>query len=110
MPLCVGINGSADTYDVNESTGTYKTKVLNNKNEEILTGYDQIEALVNADKNDNTWYEENVLRVKKDNQYGLIDLNGKELLQAEYDEITVLNGLENSIIIKKLEKNIIIYK
>lgn len=92
------------TYDVNENTGTYKTKALNNKNEEILTGYDQIEALVNADKNDNTWYEENVLRVKKNNQYGLIDLNGKELLPTEYDQITVLNGLENSIIIKKGDK------
>ena len=89
------------TYNVNEETGTYQTKAINNKNEEILTGYDQIEALVNIDKNENVWYEENVLRVKKENKYGLIDLNGKELLPIEYDEITVLAGIENSLIIKK---------
>lgn len=89
------------TYNVNEENGTYQTKAINNKNEEILTGYEQIEALDNMDKNNNVWYEENVLRVKKDGKYGLIDLLGKELLPAEYDEITVLDGIENSIIIKK---------
>ena len=89
------------TYNIDEQTGTYQTKAINSKNEEILTGYEQIEALENIDKNDNVWYEEKVLRIKKNGKYGLIDLNGKELLPAEYDEITVLEGMENSIIIKK---------
>lgn len=89
------------TYNVNEETGTYQTKAINSKNEEILTGYEQIEALENMDENGNVWYEENILRVKKNGKYGLIDLNGKELLSTEYDEITVLDGIENSIIIKK---------
>ena len=92
------------TYNVNEETGTYKTKAVNSKNEEILTGYDQIEALDNMDKNSNVWYEENVLKVEKNGKFGLIDLLGKELLPVEYDEITVLNGIENSIIIKKDNK------
>lgn len=92
------------TYNVNEETGTYQTKAINSKNEEILTGYDQIEALDNMDENSNVWYEENVLRVEKDGKYGLIDLLGKELLPIEYDEITVLEGIENSIIIKKDNK------
>jgi len=89
------------TYNINEQTGTYQTKAINSKNEEILTGYDQIEVLQNIDENDNVWYEENILRTKKANKYGLIDLNGKELLPAEYDEITVLEGIKNSILIKK---------
>lgn len=88
-------------YNVNEETGTYQTKAINSKDETILTGYEQIEALDNIDKNSNVWYEENVLRIKKNGKYGLIDLNGKELLPAEYDEITVLEGVENSLIIKK---------
>ena len=88
-------------YNVNEETGTYQTKAINSKDETILTGYEQIEALDNIDKNSNVWYEENVLRVKKNGKYGLIDLNGKVLLPAEYDEITVLEGIENSLIIKK---------
>ncbi len=89
------------TYNINEQTGDYKTKALNGKNEEILTGYEQIEALENIDENDNVWYEKNILRIKKNGKYGLVDLNGKEILPAEYDEITVLEGIENSIIIKK---------
>ena len=92
------------TYNVNEEKGTYKTKAVNSKNEEILTGYDQIEALDNMDKNSNVWYEESVLKVEKNGKFGLIDLLGKELLPVEYDEITVLNGIENSIIIKKDNK------
>lgn len=89
------------TYNVNEETGTYKTKAINSKDQEILTGYDQIEVIQNIDQNDNVWYEENILKIQKNGKYGLIDLNGKELLPAEYEEITVLKGIENSIIIKK---------
>ena len=43
------------TYNINEDAGTYQTKALNSKNEEILTGYEQIEALENIDENDNVW-------------------------------------------------------
>ena len=91
-------------YNVNEETGEYKTKAINSKNEEILTGYEQIEILENIDNNDNVWYEENILRVKKNGKYGLIDLNGKEILPIQYDEITLLKGLENSILIRENEK------
>ena len=89
------------TYDIDEQTGTYKTKAINSKNEEIFTAYEQVEAIDNIDKNNNLWYEKNILKVSKNGKYGLIDLNGKELLPIEYAEITVLDGMENSIIIKK---------
>lgn len=96
------------TYNINEETGEYSTKALNSKNEEIFTDYEQIEAIENIDKNDNIWYEENILRVKKNGKYGLIDLNGKELLPCEYDEIKALEGIENSIVIIKDNKQGII--
>lgn len=89
------------TYDLNNETGEYKTKALNSKNEEIFTEYSQIEAIENIDKNNNLWYEENVLKVKKDEKYGLIDLSGKEILPCEYENITVVAGVKNSIKIKK---------
>ena len=89
------------TYNINEQTGEYKTKAINSKNEEIFTGYERIEALENIDENDNVWYEKNILRVKKNGKYGLIDFNGKELIPAEYDEIALLEGISNSFIIKK---------
>lgn len=89
------------TYNVNEETGEYKTKAINSKNEEIFTKYEQIEALENIDETGILWYEENVLKVKQNEKYGLIDLNGKELLPCEYEEIEPLKGIENSLIIKK---------
>lgn len=89
------------TYDVNDETGEYKTKVLNSKNEEIFTEYSKIEALDNYDKNNNVWYEKNLLKVKKDEKYGLIDLLGNEVLPIEYDNISTLKGVENSILVQK---------
>ncbi len=89
------------TYDVDYDTGTYKTKALNSKNEEIFTEYEQIEAIQNQDKNNNLWYESNILKIKKEGKYGLIDLTGKELLPAEYDSIIGLEGIENAIKVSK---------
>ena len=92
------------TYDVDYESGTYKTKALNKKNEEIFTEYSKIEALENNDENNNMWYEDSVLRVEKDGKYGLIDLTGKKILDTQYEDITALEGIKNSIKIKDNEK------
>lgn len=89
------------TYDVNYATGEYKTKALNSKNEEIFTQYEQIEALENYDSNQSVYYENNAIKVKKDGKYGIINIDGKEILACEYDEIKTLKGLENSILVYK---------
>ena len=89
------------TYDVNYETGEFKTKVLNEKNEEIFTGYDKIEPLSNLDKNKKLFYENDALRIQKNGKYGLINLLGKEILPAEYDEITAISQIENSFKIEK---------
>ena len=88
-------------YDVNYETGEYKTKVLNSKNEEILKQYEQIEAISNKDTNNNIWYEDNVLKVKKDGKYGIINLSGKELTSFEYDEIQAVEGIRNALKVTK---------
>ena len=89
------------TYDINEEDGTYKTKVVNKNNEQILTNYDKVEALENYDSAENVWYEKNVLKVQKDGKWGLIDTNGKEISEIIYDSIKTLKGIENSIIVEK---------
>ena len=89
------------TYDINYADGTYKTKALNSKNEEIFTEYSQIEAIPNKDKNDNLWYEDNVLKVQKDGKYGIINLSGKKLTETEYEEITAIENIENALKVKK---------
>lgn len=89
------------TYDVNYDDGTYKTKALNSKNEEIFTGNEQIEAVSSVDENGNLTYNPNVLKIQKGGKYGLVNLEGKEILSCEYDEITLLPGVENAILISK---------
>lgn len=89
------------TYDVNYETGDYKTKALNVKNQEIFKDYEQVEAIQNNNLADGLWYENNVLRVKKGEKYGLINLDGKEILAADYEGITAINGIKNSLKTKK---------
>jgi len=80
---------------------TYKTIVLDEKNNTLFTEYDLVEAIDNYDENNNLWYEENVLKVKKDGKYGLIDYTGKKLLECIYDDLYSLKGTSNSLVIKK---------
>ena len=103
MPIVV--DSSKDvflcTYDINEEDGSYKTKAINKQNEEILTGYDLIEAIENFDDAENIWYEQNALRVQKDGKWGLISLDGSTLSEIIYDKIYALRGVQNSIIVEK---------
>ena len=98
------------TYDVNEKNGEYKTKVINKENKEIYTGYDKIEPLENYDSSGNAWYETDILRVQKDGKYGLIDVDGKQILSIDYEKVETLKGLENSILITKNGKTGLVNK
>ena len=89
------------TYDVNYETGEYKTKALNAKNEEIFTDYEQIEPISHLDQNNNLTYENNAIKVMKNGKYGMIDIQGKEILPCEYDTIESLRGVNNSLVIIK---------
>lgn len=89
------------TYDINYQTGEYKTKVLNQKNQEIYTQYNKVEAISNKDENNNLLYEQNALKVEQNGKYGLISMKGKELIPVEYEEISPIIGIENSYKIKK---------
>ncbi len=91
-------------YDVNYETGEYKTKALNSKNEEIFTQYEQIEPIANKDQKDHMWYEDSMIKVKKDGKYGIIDLTGKELTTCQYDEIVAIDGLKDVVKVTKEEK------
>ena len=90
--------------NVDYENNTYESKIVNEKNEEIFTEYDKVEALTNHDENNSLWYEENVLRVQKDGKYGLINLDGKELVKCEYDQIEVVVGTAKVFITTKDSK------
>ena len=92
------------TYDTNYEDGTYKTRVLNERGKEIFKQYDKVLALENYDENNNVWYEANVLLVEKDGKYGLINFDGREVLEPVYEKIYALKGVENSLITVRDEK------
>ena len=89
------------TYDVDYSAGTYKTKAVNSKKEDLYTTYSNIEAISNFKQDKNIWYESNCLKVQKDDKYGLIDMNGNEILSCVYDKIETIKGIENSLLVQK---------
>ena len=95
-------------YDVNEETGEYKTKVINEKGKELFTEYDKVEAIENFDSKQNIWYEENLLRVMKNGKYGVIDYDGKIILNPEYEEVTSLKSIKENLLVKKDNKKGII--
>lgn len=86
--------------DTNYSNESYTTKVLNEKGEKILTEYNNIQPIENTDGS-TIWYENNILKYQKDNKYGLINFEGKEILAANYDNIYALQGIEKSVIVEK---------
>lgn len=89
------------TYDVNYVDGSYKTKVVNAKNEELFTNYENINTIQNHDENNNLWYEDSILKVQNNGKYGLINLEGNLVLECEYDSITPIKGAKNSLLVKK---------
>lgn len=91
-------------YDVDYTNNTYKTKVLNSKNEEKFKTYDLVEAIENINNNNILCFSEGVLKVKKGGKYGLIDFSGNEILSTEYSNIEALSGVKNSLLIKKDNK------
>ena len=92
------------TYDVDYSSGNYKTKVINKKGKEIIKDYDKVQAIINYDKNGNILYEKTAFIVEKNGKFGLADYSGKQILDCKYDEITSLQGVENSLLIESNDK------
>ena len=76
-------------------------KAVNEKKEEILSEYNNVEAIKINEISSNVPYEKTVLKYKKDNLYGLIDFSGNKILQAEYEEIENIDYKEGYLKIKK---------
>ena len=91
----------AYSYDVNYNDGTYKTQIINEKGQVQFTTYEQVELITNHNSANVLWYENNVIKVKKDGKYGLINFDGRELLKCEYDKIDAFESVKNAFIITK---------
>lgn len=89
------------TYDVDYKNGTFKTKAINEKNEQLFSNYTNVSALVNYDTSNKVWYNNEVLKFERDGKYGLIDFSGKEVLPANYEDISTMQGIEKTLILTK---------
>lgn len=87
----------------NYSTETqeYETKVLNDKKEQILTGYETVQAIPAETTADGIPFEKTVLKYKKDGKYGLISIEGKEITKPEYEDISAVKYKEGLLQVKK---------
>lgn len=88
------------TYNVNYETEEFSTRVVNKANTQILTDYEKVQAIENSDGSE-IWYESNILKFQKDGKFGLIDFEGKLILNAEYDNIYAMPGNQKNIIIEQ---------
>ena len=80
-------NPSKDVFICYQEDG--QAQILNKDGKEIFGKYEQVESIYS--KTENAEVEKFVLKYKKDNLYGLIDLEGKVITEAIYDEISSLN-------------------
>jgi len=88
------------TYDIDYNNGTYKTKVLNSSNQEILKNYTNLSLIENSNSTE-VWYEDNIFKFEKDGLYGLVDFSGKQIAPAEYTSVYALEGTPKSVVIEK---------
>lgn len=86
--------------NANYENETFDTKVVDKNGKEILTNYQRIQAIENSDDTD-IWYENNILKFEQNGKFGLIDFKGKLILNAEYDDIYALEGIQKNLIIEK---------
>ena len=80
------------------------SKVLNSKNEELFTEYEEVSPIKLKNSTSTLCYEKNVLIFKKDNLYGLIDFNGNVIVKNIYESIENLQMTEGKFIVSQDEK------
>ena len=81
-----------------------QSEVLNSKNETLFKEYDKIEPIKLKNIASTLCFEKSVLKYKKNNAYGLIDFEGKQLTKNEYDSIENLQSIEGKFLVSKNNK------
>lgn len=79
-------------------------KVFNDKGEQILTQYNNIEPIRLKNIASDLMYEKSVLKFEKDGKYGLINFSGKQILKAQYNSINALPYKEGELVVESNEK------
>lgn len=91
-------------YDYDSTTQEYKSKVLNEKGEELYTKYDNVMAIPNNNVSSESAYQTGILKYKKDGKYGIITISGKKVTNAKFDSIETLDYKEGVLKVKENDK------
>lgn len=78
-----------------------KTKVLNEKGEEIFSEYKDIEPLRLKNVSSDLMYEKSILKYSENGKYGIIDFNGKRITKPVYEDIDTLQFKEGELLVKQ---------
>ncbi len=81
-----------------------KSTILNSKNEELFTQYEDIKPIKLKNIASILCYEKSVLEYKKDGLYGIIDFSGKEITKNIYTSIENLQSTEGKLLVCKDDK------
>ena len=76
------------------------TKVLNQNNEQIFTDFNNIEPIKLKNIASDLMYEKNILTYEQDGKIGLINLEGKVIVNPEYESIEGLPYKEGELLVK----------
>lgn len=90
--ICIG------EYD--KEAKEYDTKAFNDKGEQLFSEYDKIETISVETNIETTPYEKSTLVYRKDGKYGLINLEGKQITEPIYEEISSMHYKEGTFIVK----------
>lgn len=88
-------------YDYDTSIKAYKSKVLNEKGEEIFTRYSNVTAIPSNNTSVEWAYQTSILKYKDGDKYGIITTNGTQVTKAIYDSIETLDYKDGVLKIKK---------
>ena len=80
---------------------TSDSKVLNEKNELILNNFSKVEPVRLKNIASDLMYEKSVLKYSKDDKYGLVNYDGKQITGPIYEELDSLPYKEGELLVKQ---------
>lgn len=78
--------------------------ILNENQEEMFKEFELVEPIRLKNIVSDLMYEKSVLKYKKDNKYGIINFEGKQITKPIYDEIDSFSNKEGELLVKQGDK------
>ncbi|MBR3003276.1 MAG: WG repeat-containing protein [Clostridia bacterium] len=78
-----------------------ENKIYNEKNEQKFTEYDEVSSIRLKNITSNLMYEKSVLKYKKGDKYGIMDLEGSKITEPIYDKIDALEYKEGELVVSQ---------